>query len=159
MSLRPDCDYVDGNLNERNLGEFDHAMLQLQIAAWFLERAQAWGIRVVPEQRVQVSSSRFRVPDVCVIRRELPIEQIICHPPLICIEVLSKDDTLHDMRERADDYLRMGVQNVWIVDPASRRGYVCTETGMTDPAAGQLTAPGTPICISLVELFERLDDA
>jgi hypothetical protein len=27
-SYRPDCDYVDGEIEERNVGEFDHSFLQ-----------------------------------------------------------------------------------------------------------------------------------
>ncbi len=27
-SFRPDCDYVDGEVVERNVGEYDHARLQ-----------------------------------------------------------------------------------------------------------------------------------
>ena len=27
-SYSPDCDYVDGRIEERNLGEYDHALLQ-----------------------------------------------------------------------------------------------------------------------------------
>jgi len=29
-SYRPDCDYVDGRVEERNLGEYNHAKLQAQ---------------------------------------------------------------------------------------------------------------------------------
>ena len=32
---RPDCDYVDGRVVERNLGERDHSKLQAAIAAYF----------------------------------------------------------------------------------------------------------------------------
>ncbi len=32
-SYRPDCDYVDGELLERNSGELEHARLQTAIAA------------------------------------------------------------------------------------------------------------------------------
>jgi hypothetical protein len=31
-TYRPDVDYVDGEIEERNLGEFDHADLQFGIA-------------------------------------------------------------------------------------------------------------------------------
>jgi hypothetical protein len=66
-SFRPDCDYVDGQLEERNFGEFDHARLQTAIAAYFYSRRKEWNITVVVEQRVQVSPTRFRIPDVCVV--------------------------------------------------------------------------------------------
>jgi hypothetical protein len=79
-TYRPDCDLIDGQLMERNLGEYDHSSLQGALVAWFGNRRREWNIRVLPEQRVQVSPSRFRIPDVCVISRDQPIEQVITHP-------------------------------------------------------------------------------
>ena len=65
-SFRPDCEYVDGVIVERNLGEKDHSALQMAISACLFNRRKEWGIHVFPEQRVQVKPRRFRVPDVCV---------------------------------------------------------------------------------------------
>ena len=73
----PDCDYVDGVVEERNLGERDHAKLQGAVFAYFYNRRKEWGIHVFPEQRVQVSATRFRVPDVCVVAGPEPQEQIL----------------------------------------------------------------------------------
>jgi len=66
-SYEPDCDYVDGYVEERNLGENDHSDLQTAIAFYLGSRKKELGIYVVVEQRVQVSPTRFRVPDVCVL--------------------------------------------------------------------------------------------
>ena len=33
-SYRPDCDYVDGEVRERNLGELDHSSTQSEIIVW-----------------------------------------------------------------------------------------------------------------------------
>ena len=66
-SYRPDCDYVDGRIEERNLGELDHSSLQTAVAVYFGSRQKQLGITVVVEQRVQVSPTRFRIPDVCVV--------------------------------------------------------------------------------------------
>lgn len=52
-SYRPDCDYVDGELRERNLGELEHALLQGLIAARFLARMNEWNVVALVEQRVQ----------------------------------------------------------------------------------------------------------
>jgi len=42
-SYRPDCDYVDGRIEERNGGEFDHGYLQALLAASFMNNRDAWG--------------------------------------------------------------------------------------------------------------------
>ena len=84
---RPDCDYVDGVLVERNVGEKSHAKLQKRILLYLEERRKQWGIFVIQETRVQVSATRYRVPDVCVIAGPEPEEEIFTQPPFLCIEI------------------------------------------------------------------------
>jgi len=158
-SYRPDCDYIDGEVRERNLGELEHAVLQSMIFAWFWIRHKEWNILPVVELRVQVSPTRFRIPDLTVLSADQPREPIITVPPLILIEVLSKDDTLRSVRERVDDYLNFGVQHVWILDPAMRRAYVCSRTGFQAPEGGVLVVPRTPIRLVLSELFDQAAQA
>ena len=151
-SYRPDCDYVDGVILERNLGEYDHARLQGAVFAYFFNRRKEWGIEVVPEQRVQVSPTRFRVPDVCVIAAGGHPEQIFRTPPLLCIEILSKDDRLSEMQERIDDYLNFGVRYVWILDPARRKAWRCTAEGMRETVELRTESPET--VVPLAALFD-----
>lgn len=70
----PDRDYVDGELEDRHLGELDHNLTQRAILYYFLQRERAWNIFVIQEQRIQVSPSRFRIPDVCVYLGRRPKE-------------------------------------------------------------------------------------
>jgi Uma2 family endonuclease len=154
---RPDRDFVDGELQERNLGELEHSLLQGAIFAWFWARRKEWNILPLVEQRVQVASTRFRVPDVTVLRLDQAREPIITVPPLILIEVLSKDDTLRNMQERVDDYLNFGVQHVWILDPATRRAYICSPTAFQEPEHGALVVPNSPIRLVLSELFAEAE--
>jgi Uma2 family endonuclease len=151
-SYRPDRDYVDGVALERNLGEYDHARLQGAVFAYFFARRKEWRLHVVPEQRVQVSAERYRVPDVCGVVADGQPEQIFRTPPLFCIEILSKDDRLSEMRERVDDYLSFGVRYVWILDPATRRAWRCTATGMNEVA--ELRTEGPDTLVPLAELFD-----
>jgi Uma2 family endonuclease len=154
---RPDRELIDGRLIERNVGEYDHSNLQGALIAWLANRRREWNIRVLPGQRLRVSASRFRIPDVCVISRDQPIEPVFTAPPLICIEVLSKDDTLRSLQDRIDDYLAFGVPNIWVLDPTTRRAYVCSGKGLREPEDSVLRASGSPIEISLPELFGELD--
>ena len=155
-TYRPDCDYVDGEVRERNLGEYEHANLQTGVAAWFGNHQREWNIRVLVEQRVRVRPRRYRIPDVCVLDRDQPIEPVFTRPPLICIEILSKDDSLRSVRERVDDYLNFGVPNVWILDPEPRKAYVCSRTGFQEPEGGVLEVAGSPIRVPLAEIFAEL---
>ncbi len=122
-SYRPDCDYVDGTFPERHLGDYDHARLQGAVLYCHFNRRKEWGIDVVPEQRVQVAATRFRVPDVCVIADAGQPEQIFRTPPLICIEILSKDDRLSEMQERVgrlSEVWRRSRSGFWIRRDARR---------------------------------------
>jgi len=107
--------------------------------------------------RLRLSASRFRIPDTCVISRDQPLEPVFTVPPLLCIEVLSKDDTLRSMQERIDDYLIFGVPNVWLLDPVARRAYICSRTAPREPEDNVLRASGSAIEISLTELFRELE--
>jgi Uma2 family endonuclease len=122
-SYHPDRDYVDGEVLERNLGEYEHSRPQMRVSAYFYNREKEWGVRVVPEQRVQVKPTRFRIPDICVVLEESPVESIFRQPPFLCIEILSKDDSFNSLAVRLDDYVAMGVLNLWAIDPQTRRGY------------------------------------
>jgi Uma2 family endonuclease len=148
----PDCDYVDGVLEERNLGERDHSRIQkrlLRILAAFESRL---GIEALPEQRVQIGPSRYRVPDICVLYPGHPEEQIITKPPFICFEILSVDDRVTRVQRRVDEYLAMGVPYVWIIDPRDRRVWRCLP-GQNLEVRGELRTGNPEIVISLADLF------
>jgi Uma2 family endonuclease len=122
-SYEPDAEYVDGMIEERPTGEFDHASWQLAIVKWFLLHEKEWNIRVLPELRVQVAATRYRVPDVSVLDRSLPVEQIITRPPLAVFEVLSPEDTLQRLKRKLEDYRNMGIPEIWVIDPQDTTFY------------------------------------
>jgi Uma2 family endonuclease len=156
---RPDCEYVDGRVEERNLGEHDHGLLQAFLSALFTNNRTAWGVRTVTEVRTQVRGTRFRVPDVSVLRADSPREQIIKHPPLIAIEILSPEDRLNRLQEKIDDYLQFGVENIWIIDPETRKAWTADRAGLHPVQNDELTVAGTPIRVVLGEVFAELDRA
>jgi Uma2 family endonuclease len=148
---RPDREYVDGVVVERNLGEYDHARLHTEIVFYFRSRLAQWGLRPIVEQRVQVCATRCRVPDICVVAGT-PSEQVLRTPPLICIEILSKNDSLAEMRERVADYLTFRVPYVWVLDPAARKAWRCTVGGISEVTELRTESPDA--VIPLAELFE-----
>jgi Uma2 family endonuclease len=152
-SYRPDCDYLEGATVERNVGDRDHSRMQISLGSYLFNREQDWNITALTEQRVQVRASRFRVPDITVVAGTLPEHVKILHdPPLLCIEILSPDDSMESMQERIDDYLAFGVPCVWVVNPRSRRGYICDADSMHEARDGVLRVAGTPIAVPIAEL-------
>ena len=89
IESEPDCEYVDGHIEERPAAEFDHASWHGALLAFFSERRIEWQVRALPSLRTRVSGTRIRVPDVAVLSRSAPIEQIIVTPPLAVFEILS----------------------------------------------------------------------
>ncbi len=116
-SYEPDAEYVDGEIEERPMGENDHSAWQDAICFWFRQHAQDWNVRVRPELRIQVAATRFRVPDVAVLDRDQPTERIVTHPPLAVFEVLSPEDSLQRLKRKLEDYRTMGIPEIWVIDP------------------------------------------
>jgi len=155
-TYRPDVDYIDGHIEERNLGETDHAKLQTRLAFLLCMKQEEWGALALTEVRVQVAPTRFRIPDVCVVREGGADEPIVKEAPLLCLEVLSPRDSVSAIRRRAQDFLNMGVHEVWIFDPATCTAYVCTAESMTEHTDGILRLAGTEIELSIAEAFKPL---
>ena len=119
----PDCDYVDGVLEERNAGEKDHSKLQGNLYVYLRHHFEKFYTAI--EQRIRVAPARFRVPDLCVYTQE-PAEQILVTPPFLCVEILSPEDRMSRMQEKIEDYLKFGVRFVWLIDPRSKRAEIHT---------------------------------
>jgi Uma2 family endonuclease len=153
----PDCEYDDGVIVERNLGEIEHSFLQIFLGTILTNNMDSWGVFGLTEQRLQIKSQRFLVPDVCVLRLGTPREKILTRPPLVAIEIMSPEDTIRRASAKAVEYLEFGIEHVWVIDPSARVAYRGTPSGLELIPSGELAVPGTPILIRISELFEKLD--
>ena len=125
---QPDREYVDGEVLERNVGQGPHSYTQGFLMGPLLANHKRLGVIPLPEQRVQVAATHFRVPDICLIRSE-DFAPIVTMPPLLCIEILSPEDRWPRIQESIDDYLQFGVPEVWVIDPEERKAWTCTLAG------------------------------
>jgi Uma2 family endonuclease len=155
-NYRPDREYVDGEIRERNVGKYEHARIQALLAAWFNQHEKAWGAQVVTEQRVRVSPTRVRIPDVALLTLGSQPD-VIVDPPLLIVEILSPDDSYSDTQERSQDYRKMGVETVWIIDPKTRTGRMCSGAEWVE--ATRLEVKGTPLYVNLPDIFSQLISA
>lgn len=154
---RPDCDYVDGEVLERNMAERTHSITQSEFNFFFRAREREWNVAVFPEQRIQVQSTRFRIPDLCVYVGQEPKEEIFRTPPFLCIEILSPEDRMERIQERIEDYLGFGVPFVWLVNSHARRGWVYTKDEIREAKDGILRTENPSLAVPLAEIFARLD--
>jgi len=60
---RPDMEFVDGVLVERNAGDWLHSLIQSNVL--FALRRKYPHLKVVPELRSSITNTRSRLPDVC----------------------------------------------------------------------------------------------
>lgn len=156
-SWSPDREYVDGRIEERNLGEKEHSILQRFLTVLFAIHRAEWAVEVFPELRTQTQTRRFRAPDVLVTRSGDKFDRYVTQPPLIAIEILSPEDSLHAMQEKAAEYRSFGVENIWIIDPEPRIAYRYTTDALQEVREGELAVAGTAIRVVLSEMFAELD--
>ena len=58
-SFRPDCDFIEGEVLERNVGKRRHGYAQARIAAWFIHRQQTPRLESLTELRMRVGPNRI----------------------------------------------------------------------------------------------------
>jgi len=103
-----------------------------------------------------------RAPDAAfVLKRSLPVrtspEGYLETIPELVVEVRSKNDSMVELRAKADEYLDAGVQIVWLVDPASTTVTVCRakqsprKLGIGDILKAERIIPGFHVPVA--ELF------
>ena len=156
-TYRPDCDYIDGEVRERNVGEQPHGDLQIILGTIFRTNRLAWGVRPLGDTRLQITPTRYRIPDLVVLRNTDPKDDIIAFAPLLCIEILSHEDRLNEIRQRVADYSSVGAKAVWVIDPWRRVAYEETAEGLKESVEA-LRVSGTSIEVSITEIFRQLDE-
>ncbi len=165
-TYHPDREYVDGELVERNVGEYFHSLLQLLIGHCLEVQREKTGIlfRTLPEQRMRVregfdTQRRYRIPDVMVLPPGYRKTGVTLDPPVLTIEILSPDDRLKDLVSKSQEYVEFGVALVIIADPYARRVYRVFSHGAEEIVNQQVEfmIEGTTIAIDFALLFAELD--
>jgi Uma2 family endonuclease len=117
-SYEYDMEYVDGVLVERGMPTLAHSLLQRLLMSWFARFDEEMGFMALQEVRTQiVERARYRIPDTMLCPLPLPGGKVCDIVPLAVIEVLSPDDTLSSTRDRFEDYSRIGVHALVLMDP------------------------------------------
>ena len=152
-SYRPECEYVDGEVRERNWREYTHSRMQALVLLDLFNCEAQSGLTSLLNCRFRVSPSRIRVPDLCFLRKGHSQDPILVEPPAIVIEILSPQDDPSQMQERIADYARTGVPHIWRIDPFKKVVY----RGKEKVADGILRAEEYGVVLPVPELFEKLN--
>lgn len=152
-SYEPDCESVDGHIEERKVGEWKHATIQLKIGSYLLTHYGREGVVVGTSWSIRVSPTRIRIPDVCVVLGD-SIEERPTKSPFLCVEVLSSEDRMTGIEERIQDFLAMGVSWVWVLDPDTKQAYTATAAdGLCEVKTGVLRTENPVFEVPLAEIF------
>ena len=76
---------------------------------------------------------------MCLLTLAGPRDPVTITPPLLCVEILSPEDRLPRVAARMQDFLTMGVLNIWVIDPAQRLAYTYTAAGLQPHSESILT--------------------
>lgn len=128
----PDGDHfelVDGQLVERNMGteaSWIAGRIFARLSYFNDQEHLGWALPAdASYQCFPEAPERVRRPDASFIRRgKLPGERLPeGHTPVapdLAVEVISPNDSYSPVRIKVGEYLRAGVQVVWIVEPKTR---------------------------------------
>ena len=149
----PDLDkeYRDGVLVERSLPDYLHGKTQGLLFAFFAALRKTLSVFPAVETRLKLQANVYLIPDVVVFYPSEPQGGVPDSPPLIAIEVVSRDDKMAKLRQKLEDYHAWGIPHVWLVDPHSKRLYTC-DAGLVEVST--LKVPELSIEVTPGDIFE-----
>ena len=149
-----DCEYLDGEIVERNRGEIPHAYLQAKLSPLLWQLYSHLGIFVLTEIRIQITSLRFRVADVAVWRDSNIGTGIPTVTPFLVIEILSPEDRMVRMLPKIQEYLSIGVEWVWVIDPDEKSALSYSQKNPAGSVCDVLRTENPAIEIPLSQAFD-----
>lgn len=161
MPNAKDFELVNGELVERNMG-WESECVGMNISALLWNYCREHGCGWVNgssagyqcyEEVFPDDPERVRKPDVSYLAAEriTADAELTGHCDLVpdlAVEVISPNDRYHDVEEKVDEYLRVGVRLVWVVDPKKKTIRIHRANGtiqdlrMTDELSGEEVIPG-----------------
>jgi Uma2 family endonuclease len=160
------CELVEGTLVEKPMGyEQSEIAATIIILMGSFVRSRKLGIVTGADGAVKLFAGLVRIPDVAFAswnrfpgRRRPKVAVPLLAPDLV-VEVLSKGNTLAEMRRKLGEYFDAGVRLVWLVDPRKKTVRVHTAVEQSvllkegQSLDGGDVLPG--FTLSLEELFEE----
>jgi Uma2 family endonuclease len=151
-----DCEYLDGEIVEKNMGELGHGTIQAYLTSLLMALRAKLGLRVAAEVRIRITPSRYRIPDICVW---LPGDIGTRTPtvaPFLIVEILPPDDRMTRMKVKIDEYFSIGTQWIWLIDPDERQAICYSVSNPAGSVCNMLRTENPEIAISLENIFEGL---
>jgi Uma2 family endonuclease len=149
-SYEPDMEFVDGVLVGRNVGDWSHSLIQSNILAAI--RRKYPQLKVVAGLRSKTASTRYRIPDVSVLLAP-PATRYLLEAAFLVVEVPSEDDRMSRVIAKLQEYARLGVPNIWLVDPQMKLMSVYRPPALVEITGDTIATADGSIELSRDEIF------
>ncbi|MEO8538887.1 MAG: Uma2 family endonuclease [bacterium] len=162
---------IDGELRERimsSMSSYIASVVMRFLWRWLDDGRQGFvtgsdgGFTIFPWAPGDV-----RMPDVAYLSRsrlkEMPERGWISVPPELAVEVVSPTDQISAAEDKAQDYIRAGVDLVWVVIPSTKSVHVWRKNGERavvrdgGTLSGEEVLPG--LSIEVASLFPESDES
>ena len=153
MTFEHDAEFVHGEIVERSMPDLIHSRIQAVLAAGFEGLRKSRGLYASTELRLKVAPDVYRIPDVAVFAGRC-LQPVPDTPPLVVVEILSRDDRYSDLMQKLEEYRQWGVQHIWVIDPPMQKFSVYTELGLQNVSS--LGLSDYPFQLTPAELFNDL---
>jgi len=154
-SFDPDCEYIDGIIVERNVGEFIHGIWQLKLGSYLDARGKIWGIYTVPAWRMRVKPTRFRIPDITVVVGDRPKDPVLQQAPFLVVEIWSPEDKPSEWQTKLRDYRNLGIPYILVIYPDEPRFVLYTQDSEEELKDGMLRTKNPVIEVPLLEIHAQ----
>lgn len=122
------CELIDGRIVFMSPAGGEHGFVEFnlgaELRAFVRQQQLGWVLGGETGIYIRRNPDRVRGADVVFISKEklpnLPGGFLEVAPELV-VEIISPNDRWQDMREKLADYFSIGVEQVWVVEPASRK--------------------------------------
>jgi len=156
-SYRPDMEYVDGALVERGVPTVSHGLLQLILCVYLDAMRTQFEFEPLPEVRTQIiERARYRIPDLMLCPVPIPAGRVVTTVPWAVIEILSPEDRFSDLIARFQDYKKIGVRHMVLLDPEDLVAYRFENGALAQAQLTSLELPTGELPFDTTDLFQRL---
>ena len=143
---------VHGVVMERPMPDFLHSYIQLRMGHLLSNAIEKHpGYWACSELRMRVQEDVIRVLDLCLLNYKADPNSAPTKPPILAVEIVSKDDPYTEVLTKMLEYYNWGVPNIWLIDP--RIGQLAYFGGSSLIQVNELTLPQFNLAVTLQDLL------
>ena len=134
-------------------------MLQTIVAAYFRELRHQYKIRSLTECRLCIRPGCYVLPDVMVVEPPHANARAYTGVPAVVVEIKSPEDTFDAIIDKCLEYAELGVPNIVMLDPESRRSYLFHQNALVIATRVLIHLPkaAADLVLPIDQMYAELD--